>query len=116
MLKGKRVPLSGGSWLKGDVLTDEYVIEVKARTYKTNKIWVNPKWIEQVLEEAKFMGKKPLLVVYDRTTKNYWIIEISEECCEKEKHSFGFLDYELCIQGKVCHVSKFPKYQRKRNR
>ena len=116
MFGGKRIPLSGSSWLKGDVITDEYLIEVKTRTFNSTTIWIDPKWVEQTLRQAEIMKRKPLLVIYDRKAKNFWRVDFTDEPCSPEKHSFGFFDTELCIKGRKCYASLLPRPSCKRKR
>ncbi|PMQ02383.1 MAG: hypothetical protein CBR30_01705 [Dictyoglomus sp. NZ13-RE01] len=42
-INAKRIPLSGGSWLKGDILIDNFICEVKARANGFREIY---KWLE----------------------------------------------------------------------
>ena len=78
LLQGRRIPLSGGSWLKGDVITDEYLVEVKGRTEKADpsRFKIELKWLEKIIEEAKTYNRKPLLVYHPFGTREYWVISI----------------------------------------
>lgn len=75
---GRRNSNSGaGMWQKGDVTTDQFLLECKTRMTDSDSISVKKEWIEKNKKEAFFMNKEYSAVVFNfgPTQPNYYIID-----------------------------------------
>lgn len=55
---GRQTANSGATpWAKGDVLTDQFLIECKTATSERQTFSIPKKWLEKMREEAFSMGK-----------------------------------------------------------
>lgn len=75
---GQRTPNSGATaWSKGDVLTDQFLIEAKTKTTHTDTITLRKDWFKKNREEAAFMGKKYTAVAFNfgPDEPNYYAID-----------------------------------------
>ena len=74
-LGGKRTPNSGAtSWVKGDVLTDKFLIECKTATTEKRTFSVPKKWLESLPEEAFADGKEYWALAFDYGDGNEYFI------------------------------------------
>lgn len=76
-LGGKRTPNSGATpWVKGDVLTDRFLIECKTATSEKQTFSVPKKWLKALPEEAFADGKDYWSLAFDYGDGNeYYIID-----------------------------------------
>lgn len=74
---GQTTSNSGATmWQKGDVLTDQFLIECKTKTTKSSSISIKKEWLEKNTQEAAFMGKPYSAVVFSfgPDEENHYII------------------------------------------
>lgn len=65
-VQGKQVANSGaGLWGKGDVRTDDWLLECKTHTEERQQFTIKKEWIEKNREEAFQMGKHHAALVID---------------------------------------------------
>ena len=65
-VKGKQTANSGATmWSKGDVTTEDWLLECKTHTEERNQFTIKRDWIEKNKEEAFQMGKHHSAVVLD---------------------------------------------------
>lgn len=63
---GKQTPNSGAThFVKGDVLTDQFLIECKTSTSEKQSFSIAKKWLEKNEEEAFAMGKPYSALAFD---------------------------------------------------
>jgi len=77
-LGGKRTANSGATkWSKGDVRTDEWLIECKTATTEKSSFSIKRQWLEKNREEAFAMGKSYSALAFDfgDNGKRYYVIE-----------------------------------------
>lgn len=75
---GNRTPNSGATaWVKGDVLTEQFLIEAKTKTTSSDTITIRKDWFQKNREEAAFMGKKYSALVFNfgPNEENHYIID-----------------------------------------
>ena len=76
-LGGSRTKNSGATFSeKGDVLTDQFLLECKVKTTHSETMTVHKDWITKNAKEALFMGKPYSAVVFSfgPDEENYYII------------------------------------------
>ena len=62
---GRQTPNSGATtWVKSDVLTEDFAIECKTKTTSSNSISLKKEWFEKQKQEMVFMGKKHSAIVF----------------------------------------------------
>lgn len=74
---GKRTLNSGATpFSKGDILTEDYLLEAKTKTSHSNTITIHKEWLEKIKKEALFMGKpnEALIFNFGPNENNYVII------------------------------------------
>ena len=77
-LGGRRQPNSGATmFAKGDVVTNNWLIECKSKTQPSDSISIKKGWIEKNSSEALFLGKpfNALAFNFGPNEKNYYIID-----------------------------------------
>ena len=77
-LKGKQTKNSGATaFEKGDVLSDDFLIECKTKTSPSESISIKKEWLEKNNKEAVFMGKEynALAFNFGPNEPNYYIID-----------------------------------------
>lgn len=77
-LKGKRTVNSGATaFHKGDVTTDQFLLEAKTKTTPSESMSIQKKWLTKNKEEALFMGKpyNSLAFNFGPGEPNYYIID-----------------------------------------
>lgn len=63
---GKQTPNSGATaFVKGDVLTDQFLIECKTTTGEKQSFSIQKKWLQKNEEEAFAMGKPYSALAFD---------------------------------------------------
>ena len=75
---GKRTPNSGATFAaKGDVLTDQFLLEAKTKTTHSDTITIRKDWFQKNREEAVFMGKPYSALVFNfgPGEENHYIID-----------------------------------------
>lgn len=75
---GKLISNSGATmFAKGDLTTDQFLIECKTKTTHTDSISIKKAWLEKNQQEALFMGKKYSAVVFNfgPDEPNHYIID-----------------------------------------
>ena len=75
---GARTPNSGATaWSKGDVLTDQFLLEAKTKTTHSDTITIRKDWFQKNREEAAFMGKHYSALVFNfgPGEENHYIID-----------------------------------------
>ena len=82
-LKGKTVPNSGATpFQKGDVSTDNWLIECKTKTSPSESISIKREWLEKNEEEAFSMQKEHAALAFNfgdlHNPRNYYIISEEE--------------------------------------
>ena len=78
---GQRTPNSGATpWSKGDVLTEQFLLEAKTKTTHSESISVKKEWFTKNRQEMVFMGKPYSAVVinFGPGEENYYVIGISK--------------------------------------
>lgn len=73
---GKQIANSGATaFSKGDVRTDEWLIECKTKTSESKSITVQKEWFDKNEEEAFAMGKPYSAIVFDfGDGENHYVI------------------------------------------
>ena len=77
-LGGSRQPNSGATaWAKGDVKTEQFLLEAKTKTKPSETITIHKDWIQKNREEAVFMGKPYQAIVFNfgPGEENHYIID-----------------------------------------
>lgn len=80
-VEGQRVPNSGATaWAKGDVLTEQFLLEAKTKTSNSDSISIKRDWFLKNREEAAFMGKPHQAIVFNfgpeaPYNENHYIID-----------------------------------------
>lgn len=86
---GKRTPNSGATkWAKGDILSENFLIECKTKTKDSSSITLKEEWLLKNEEEAFAMGKQASALCFDfgpSANKRYYVI--SERMFELLKQS-----------------------------
>jgi hypothetical protein len=75
---GQRTPNSGATpWSKGDVLTEQFLLEAKTKTTHSESISVKKEWFTKNRQEMVFMGKPYSAVVinFGPGEENYYVID-----------------------------------------
>lgn len=75
---GKTTPNSGAtSWAKGDVLTDNFLLEAKTKTTHAESISIKKEWFDKNDQEKAFMGKEHSAIVFSfgPGEENHYIID-----------------------------------------
>ena len=75
---GQRTPNSGATtWSKGDVLTEQFLLEAKTKTTHSDSIKINKEWFEENKQEMAFMGKPHSAIVFNfgPGEENHYIID-----------------------------------------
>ena len=64
-------------WQKGDVLTNNMLIECKTKTSTSDSISIKKEWITKNQQEMVFMGKKYSAIAFNfgPNEDNYYIID-----------------------------------------
>jgi len=78
-LGGRTTKNSGATpFSKGDVFTDDYLVECKTKTSPSSQITIKKEWLEKLNAESLFMGKNGSVLVFDfgENTKKYCIIDL----------------------------------------
>ena len=76
-LNGSTTANSGATpYIKGDVLTEDFLLECKTKTTHSDSISIKKEWLEKIEKESLFMGKKYEALVFNfgPNEKNYVII------------------------------------------
>ena len=75
---GKRTPNSGATkWAKGDILSENFLIECKTKTKDSSSITLKEEWFLKNEEEAFAMGGKYPALCFDfgpSANKRYYVI------------------------------------------
>lgn len=75
---GTQTPNSGATpWIKGDVSTDQWLIECKTKMAVSESMSIKKDWITKNRQEAVFMGKKYSAVAFNfgPGDENHYIID-----------------------------------------
>lgn len=74
---GKQVANSGAtSFHKGDVTTDDWLIECKTKTSESSSMSIKKAWLEKNKEEMFAMGKSYSALVFDfGDGNNYYVVD-----------------------------------------
>ena len=75
---GQRTPNSGATaWSKGDVLTEQFLLEAKTKTTHSESISIKKEWFDKNRQEMAFMGKPYSAVVFNfgPGEENHYIID-----------------------------------------
>lgn len=75
---GKRTANSGATdWSKGDVLTEQFLLEAKTKMEHSKSISIKKEWFEKNKQEAVFMGKPHSALVFNfgPGEENHYIID-----------------------------------------
>jgi len=75
---GSRTPNSGATaWSKGDVLTEQFLLEAKTKTTHSESITIKKEWFTKNIQEAVFMGKPYSALVFNfgPDEENYYVID-----------------------------------------
>lgn len=75
---GRQTKNSGATpWQKGDILTEDFVIEAKTKMTASDSISIKKEWITKTEKEAVFMGKKYTALAFNfgPDEPNYYIID-----------------------------------------
>lgn len=75
---GKQTPNSGATaWVKGDVISDDWLIECKTATSEKSSFSIKREWLEKNQEEAFSMGKSHSALCFDfgDNGKRYYVID-----------------------------------------
>ena len=77
-INGTLTPNSGATpWIKGDILTEDFVIECKTKIKPSQSITIKKEWIEKNKQEALFMGKEHQAIAFNfgPDEENHYIID-----------------------------------------
>ena len=77
VLKGKQTVNSGATpFIKGDVLTDKWLIECKTKTSDSHTFTIKKEWIEKNEEEAFAMNRDYSAIAFNfgPDSENYYVI------------------------------------------
>ena len=77
-VSGQRQPNSGATaWAKGDVKTEQFLIEAKTKTKSADSITIKKEWFDKNRQEAVFMGKQHSALVFNfgPDEENHYIID-----------------------------------------
>lgn len=77
-LGGRRTLNSGATpYQKGDVLTEQFLLECKTKTSSSASMSIQKEWLEKNEKEALFMGKPYSALVFNfgPNERNYYIID-----------------------------------------
>jgi len=75
---GRRTPNSGATtWVKGDILTEKFLLEAKTKMTSSDSIKINKEWFEKNKQEMVFMGKPYSAIVFNfgPGEENHYIID-----------------------------------------
>lgn len=75
---GRRTPNSGATFdTKGDVLTEDWLLEAKTKTRHSETITLHEDWFRKNKEEAVFMGKPYSALVFNfgPGEENHYVID-----------------------------------------
>lgn len=76
---------------KGDLTLDNWLLEAKTKTTKSNSMSIKKEWLEKNLSESLFMGKKYNALVFNfgPDEPNYYIIDENtfKELISNEKNN-----------------------------
>lgn len=75
---GKQTANSGATaFQKGDILTDQFLLECKTKTTHSESISIKKEWLEKNTQEAVFMGKPYSAIVFNfgPDEENHYIID-----------------------------------------
>lgn len=75
---GKRTPNSGATaWAKGDVHSEQWLLEAKTKTKASDSITLQKEWFEKNRQEAVFMGKPYTALVFSfgPGEENHYVID-----------------------------------------
>ena len=77
VVSGKRVSNSGAtSFNKGDVVTNDWLIECKTHTTMKTQFTIKKEWLDKNVEESFAMNKSYSALAFDfGDSKNYYIID-----------------------------------------
>lgn len=77
-VSGVQTPNSGATtWVKSDVLTENFVLECKTKMTPSESIIIKKAWFDKQKEEMAFMGKEHSAVVFNfgPDEPNHYIID-----------------------------------------
>lgn len=80
VLGGARTPNSGATaFSKGDILTEQFLIECKTKMTPSKSISIQKEWLEKNQKEMLFMGKQYSAIAFNfgPDEQNYYIIDES---------------------------------------
>jgi hypothetical protein len=74
---GRQTPNSGSTpFIKGDVLTDQFLIECKTVTKEQKQFTIKKEWLDKNKEEAFAMNREYNALVFDfGSTPRYYVID-----------------------------------------
>lgn len=75
---GRKTSNSGATpFIKGDILTESFLLEAKTKTTHSDSISIKKEWLEKNKSEALFMGKKYDAIVFSfgPDEPNHYIID-----------------------------------------
>lgn len=75
---GERTPNSGAvPFVKGDVLSEQFLLEAKTKTSHADSISLKKEWFEKNRQEALFMGKpySALVFSFGPGEENHYVID-----------------------------------------
>lgn len=75
---GITTPNSGATaWAKGDVLTENWLVECKTKTTHADSISIKKEWFDKNDQEKAFMGKEHSAIVFNfgPDEENHYIID-----------------------------------------
>lgn len=75
---GKTTPNSGATtWSKGDILTEDFLLEAKTKTTHSDSISIKKEWFDKNDQEKAFMGKEHSAIVFNfgPGEENHYIID-----------------------------------------
>ena len=78
-IDGRRTPMSGASkFSKGDVVTNNWLVECKTQTTEKKSFSIKKDWIEKATEEAFSTGKSHVAIAFnfagEDQTQNLYVI------------------------------------------
>ena len=75
---GQTTPNSGATtWAKGDILTENFLLEAKTKTTHSESISIKKEWFDKNDQEKAFMGKEHSAIVFNfgPGEENHYIID-----------------------------------------
>lgn len=79
IMNARQQMASGSVWFaKGDVTTENFLIEAKTRAKKSKQITLKKEWLDKIAEEAVVAGKIPVLAISFGDGRDFFILSTED--------------------------------------